>query len=103
LKSQKLANSPSTDHSFVSDPVGRAASRKPFFRLSQSRAGFTLIDLLIVLGIIGVLIGMLLVVLNRAQNSANKIHCMSNLRQLTLALHLYAGDNRGRFPDPVKT
>lgn len=53
------------------------------------------------LGIIALLIGMMLVVLNKAQKSANKIHCMANLRQLTMALHLYAGENRGRFPDPA--
>ncbi len=57
--------------------------------------------MLVVLGIIAVLMSMLFVVLNKAQTSANKIHCMGNLRQITMALHLYAGDNRGKLPDPA--
>ncbi len=79
----------------------RATFSIPFAKQVRRKAGFTLIELLVVLGIIAVLIGMLLVVLNKAQNSANKIHCTGNLRQITLAMHLYAGENRGMFPDPA--
>ena len=61
-------------------------------------AGFTLVELLVVIGIIAVLIALLLPVLNVARESARSASCSSNLRQLHLASLLYAGDNRGYLP-----
>jgi prepilin-type N-terminal cleavage/methylation domain-containing protein len=62
---------------------------------------FTLLELLIVIGIIAVLVSILLVVMTRARASANRAYCLSNLRQIGLAFSQYTNDSRGRFPDPA--
>ena len=56
---------------------------------------FTLIELLVVIAIIGILAAMLLPVLVRAKQSAQRADCVSNLRELALATELYLGDNAG--------
>ena len=62
-----------------------------------SRAGraFTLIEMLVVIGIIAVLAGMLLPALARGREQARRAACRNNQRQFVLGLHLYANDNRG--------
>lgn len=60
--------------------------------------GFTLVELLVVIGIVAVLIAVLLPVLGRARESARRAVCLSNLRQTGLVLQTYAGDNSGRVP-----
>ncbi|MEX0652646.1 MAG: DUF1559 domain-containing protein [Phycisphaeraceae bacterium] len=60
--------------------------------------GFTLIELLVVISIIAMLIALLLPALASARESARRTHCLSNQRQLGLALHMYASDENDHWP-----
>src|SRR5436190_15171552 len=69
-------------------------------RVSQ-RNGFTLVELLVVIGILTILIAMLLPALAGSRRQAIQVACLSNLRQLGNALVAYANENGGRFPAPA--
>ena len=67
-------------------------------RNASCRRGFTLVELLVVIGIIALLISILLPSLSKAREQGNAIKCLSNLRQLGTAFQGYFNDNKSRFP-----
>jgi prepilin-type N-terminal cleavage/methylation domain-containing protein len=67
-------------------------------RSQNPQQGFTLVELLVVIGIIAILVAILLPALSRARESAVRIQCASNLRQIHAASYIYAIENNGFFP-----
>jgi prepilin-type N-terminal cleavage/methylation domain-containing protein/prepilin-type processing-associated H-X9-DG protein len=63
----------------------------------SARRAFTLVELLVVIGIIAVLVGILLPTLGRARKSARTTACLSGVRQLCMAMQQYMNDNGGQF------
>lgn len=74
--------------------TGPSRPNPPFFR--SGRHGFTLVELLVVVSIIGVLASLLLPALSRSKAKANQVQCANNLRQLGIAARMYHGDFGGR-------
>src|SRR5256885_2849963 len=64
----------------------------------EKKRAFTLVELLVVIGIIAVLIAVLLPALARAREQAKQVVCMSNLKQVGLAFIMYASENKGWLP-----
>jgi prepilin-type processing-associated H-X9-DG protein/prepilin-type N-terminal cleavage/methylation domain-containing protein len=75
-----------------------ARSRRTASRAAFGRTGFTLVELLVVIGIISVLVAVLMPALGAARRQAQTIQCGSHLRTIGQAMQLYANDNKGRIP-----
>lgn len=67
-------------------------------KAQTGRSGFTLVELLVVIGVIAVLISLLLPALSRARESARSVHCRNNLKQIGLCITMYRNDNRDILP-----
>src|SRR5450432_3779034 len=62
------------------------------------RKAFTLVELLVVIGLIALLIAILLPALSVALQQAKTVQCLSNLRQMVIAAQMYVGENQGMYP-----
>jgi prepilin-type processing-associated H-X9-DG protein len=67
---------------------------------ASGAAGFTLVEMIIVIGVIMLLAGLLFPVLSRARENGKRTACMSNLKQIALGIQQYAQDNNRRYPLP---
>src|SRR5690349_10204131 len=77
-------------------PVWRHYTSERAMR-NRIKTGFSLVELLIVLGIIVLLVSILLPAISRAREQAKRVQCLSNMRQLTVAWLTYANDHKGRI------
>jgi prepilin-type N-terminal cleavage/methylation domain-containing protein/prepilin-type processing-associated H-X9-DG protein len=71
------------------------------FPFTKKRRGLTIVELLVVIAIIGLLIALLMPAIQAARQAGNRVSCISNLRQLAIAAHVYH-DAGGQFPTGVR-
>lgn len=80
------------------DIAGGGGVHRPPGRLDRGRAAFTLVELLVVIGVIAVLIGILMPALVKSREASQRIKCASNLRQIGTAAVNYSAENKGWLP-----
>ncbi len=68
----------------------------------MKRRGFTLVEMLVVIAIIGMLMSLLMPAVGRVRESARRAACKSNLREIGLAMHMYAADSEESFPNAAR-
>jgi prepilin-type N-terminal cleavage/methylation domain-containing protein/prepilin-type processing-associated H-X9-DG protein len=87
-----------TVRGFCFGPVCGCALRRRPSRVRARNVGFTLVELLVVIGIIGVLVSLLLPTLGRAREAAGRTKCLSNLRSIGQLCTMYAGRHNDQIP-----
>src|SRR3990167_4306223 len=87
----QVGNASRNFNPYCSSPFSPNESGEAMMKPSRPirRSGFTLIELLVVIAIIGILIGLLLPAVQAAREAARTTQCKNNLKQNTLAVHLY--------------
>ena len=81
-----------------SRPEPRPVAPAPMQRRDSSHTAFTLVELLVVIGIIALLISVLLPALAKSKEAANQVKCLSNMKQISIAIIAYANENKGVMP-----
>ena len=66
----------------------------------ERKTGFTLLELLVVIGIVAILASLLLTAVSLAVGKARRVACMNNLRQISLGVRMYSDDSNDRSPKP---